>query len=288
MLIYANGVVYAEKSAGRVVIGLKGFFITAFLLSWIGAAPMVLASWLDADAPEQWRRLLAQLAPLQLLMVFGTLVAALIATTVNYGFAGLKSLVGAIFRFRVAPIWYVAALLGPAIVATTGLVIARQIDPSLPPLNVNIAALVGTVQIFGIYLIANTEEFAWRGYALPQLQRSFSPIMANIYLSMIWGVFHTPLFLMKGGHPAGYSLAIFALLVMSLGIIAGYVFNATRGSLLISHLLHQSLNAWGEGLAVFPVMNDGSPWPFRIMVFILAGFGLAAALVLAARRRPGR
>ena len=285
MLQYEDGVVYAEKPAGRFTIGLTGFFLFAFVLSWAGAAPMVLASWLGLDATEAQRAFLATIAPLQIFMLFGTLIAALLVALVNYGWRGLKDIIGSLFRFRVSPIWYFLALVLPPAISIAGPLLARHIDPSLPPFAATLAMLAATAQIFAIYLIVNTEEIAWRGYALPQLQRTMSPLTASLFLSVIWGVFHAPLFLMKGGHPAGYSLALFALLVISIGLIAGLLFNATRGSVLLCHLLHQSLNAWGEGMRVFPVMNDGSPWPFRMMVFILAGFGVMAAITLFLRRR---
>ena len=132
----------------------------------------------------------------------------------------------------------------------------------------------------------NTEEIAWRGYALPELQRRMSPLKANLVLGVIWALFHSPLFFMKGGHPAGYSILIFFVMVVATTLIVGAIFNATRGSILISHLLHQSFNAWGEGLQIFPVMNEGSLWPMRITVLILVALGLVASLLLARHRHP--
>ncbi len=278
-----DGVVVATDPKRRISIGLTGFFILIFVISWTGAMPMVLSSWTTDNS--KWASWAHTLAPLQVLMFFGPMLAAVLVTFVNYGGGGLKSLFGALFKFRVRSIWYVLALAGPLIVTLTGSVVAREFDASLPTFVVTSAMLAATGQIFLVYLLVNTEEIAWRGYALPQLQKRMSPFKANLFLGFIWGVFHTPLFLMKGGHPAGYSILIFFVMVLSIGFIAGYVFNATRGSILISHLLHQSFNAWGEGLRVFPVMNDGSQWPFQIMIAILVILGLVSAQLLARRCR---
>lgn len=286
MLKVQGGVVYADAPRGRLKIGLTGFFVIAFILSWAGAAPMVLGSWLGPETPETWRVFLRQIAPLQVLMLFGTLITALFVTLVNYGIRGLRDLIGALFKFRVAPVWYVIVLLGPGVICLAGLVLSRRFDASLPPVLVDPAMLAVTAQIFAMYLLINTEEIAWRGYALPQLQRSLSPLNASLWLSLIWGVFHAPLFLVKGGHPAGYSIFLFIFLVMSIGLIAGYVFNKTGGSILISHLLHQAFNAWGQGLETFPVMNDGSPWPFRSVVMVLVMIGVIAAIGLALMKKP--
>ncbi len=286
MLYAADGVVYAKTPENGFKIGLVTFFIVAFILSWIGATPMVLASWIDAESHPGLRQFLQQIAPLQILMLYGTLLAALAVTAINYGWSGLRSLLGALFKFRVPLRWYGFALLLPSVIVITGLVLSRIFDASLPPLNINQSMLLSTLQIFTIYLVLNTEEVAWRGYALPQLQRSLSPLKASLILSVIWAVFHAPLFMMNGGHPAGYSIVEFVILVVSIGMIAGYLFNSTAGSVLLVHLFHQANNAWGEGLQIFPAMNGGAVWPFRLAVAGFAVLGIAAAYGLSKRRLP--
>lgn len=286
MLIVDNGVVVAEKPSGPIKTGLGGFFFIAFVLSWFGAAPMVLSSWAGEDSPAWVADAARVLAPAQLLMAFGTLIAALFVALVNYGLKGPASLFRALFKFRVSPLWYLVVLVGPAAIIIAGSILARNYDPSLPPFAFSPAMAASVAQIFAMYLIVNTEEIAWRGYALPQMQRNASPLKANLILAVIWGVFHAPLFFMKGGHPAGYSIWIFAVMVLSIALVAGWIFNATRGSVLITHLLHQSLNGWGEGGRVFPVMNEGSPWPFRVSVALMAAAGLIAAVMLAMKPGP--
>lgn len=286
MLEYSEGVVFARPPAGRTRLGFGAFLLVAFALSWAGAAPMVAATWIDpAEQPELVAKI-AALQPLQLLMIFGTLIAALIATLVNYGLRGLGSLLKAVFRWRVSPLWYLVVLGGPLAISIAASMIARQYDPSLAPFSLDASMFAAAGQIFLVYLIANTEEIAWRGYALPQLQARLAPLTASVLLAVIWGVFHSPYFFMKGGHPAGYSIALFAGMIIAIGLIAGAVFNATRGSVLIAHFMHQALNASGESMQIFPAMNHGSPWPFRLFVALLAAGGLLAALWLATRRRP--
>ncbi len=278
----ADGAVVLDAPKRRISIGLPGFLALIFCISWIGAAPMVLASWGGENA-----RLLAlarTLAPLQILMFFGPMIATVLVTFVNYGSSGLKDLFGALFRFRIRGIWYFLALTGPLVVTLSASVLAREADTSLPLFVITSSMMAVTGQTFLMYLFLNTEEIAWRGYALPYLQGRMSPLRANLTLGVIWGVFHSPLFFMQGGHPAGYSILVFFVMVLSITLIAGFIFNATRGSILISHLLHQSFNAWGEGLRIFPVMNDGSPWPFRLTVLILIALGLCCGVLLAMRR----
>lgn len=288
MFQISGGIVRAEQPAGRCRLGLGGFLLIAFGLSWLGALPMVLGSWLDADTPAQWRALVRALAPLQLLMFFGALTATVVAILVNYGRAGMRELLGAIFRWRVRAWWYVLVLTGPGLIAMVAAIGSRWLDSSLPPFSLQWAALMRVLQIFGVYLLLNTEEIAWRGYALPQLQARMRPLQANLLLAVVWGMFHLPYFLMKGGHPGGFGPVTFALMILAICLVMGATFNATRGSILVCHLLHQSLNAWTEGLRLFPAMNGGSLWPVRISVLGMICAGAIAAYWLWTQGRGPR
>lgn len=266
-------------------IGLPGLLVLVFALSWLGTAPMVLASWLDSDSPAALRALVASLAPLQLLMFFGALIGVLVATVANRGWRELAAWARPMLRWRTGAGWYLAVLAGPGLLMLAAGFAGPRLDPTLPAFSFTGAAGLAVLQVLGVYLLLNTEEFAWRGYVLPRLQARLAPLQANLLLALIWGLFHSPYFMMKGGHPGGYGALTFALMVLALGLVMGAVFNATRGSVLVCHLLHQSINAWSEGLRLFPAMNGGSPWPLRIAVLGMVGAGVVAAWWL---RRQGR
>jgi len=72
---------------------------------------------------------------------------------------------------------------------------------------------------------------------------------------------------------------MFLLMVLPIGMVMGYVFNATGGSLLIVHLRHQSINGWTEGARIFPVFTGGSR---QVLVFALITIliGVAATVGL--------
>jgi membrane protease YdiL (CAAX protease family) len=102
--------------------------------------------------------------------------------------------------------------------------------------------------IFAGHLLLNTEEIAWRGYALPRLLARYSRWRASLSLGLILGLFHIPLFLIKGGHPAGYPFPIFLVMIIALTVIFTWLAQHTSGSVLLAHLLHQSFNAWAESI----------------------------------------
>ena len=69
-------------------------------------------------------------------------------------------------------------------------------------------------------------------------------------------------------------------MVLAIGLILGALFNATRGSVLVAHLLHQSFNGWAEGLRIFPVMQNGATYIMNTMVALLCIAGLCSGLWL--------
>lgn len=66
--------------------------------------------------------------------------------------------------------------------------------------------MVGVLLI--IFAVVLGEETGWRGYALPQLQRRFSPLASSLILALVWFGWHLPQFWVIATYrdfaPAGY------------------------------------------------------------------------------------
>jgi len=139
--------------------------------------------------------------------------------------------------------------------------------------------------VAGIILGPLWEEPGWRGFALPRLQRQYSPLAGTLVLGLLWALWHAPGFL--GGWLGGSPLA---LLVSSLAfsIIMSWLYNNAVGSILLMILLHSSSNAAiSVGTFVLPpdmsaaassLVNSG--W-IPALTYSLA----ALAVVLASRGR---
>jgi uncharacterized protein len=84
------------------------------------------------------------------------------------------------------------------------------------------------------------EEPGWRGFALPGLQATRSPLVSTAILAVLITVWHLPLFFLEGGELplstiVGGIVGPFAFTVM-----ATWLFNHTGGSVLLTILLHAS------------------------------------------------
>ena len=129
---------------------------------------------------------------------------------------------------------------------------------------------------FPIIFITNLgEEIGWRGFALPQLLKSYQPLNASIILGIVWGVFHFPLY---------WQRPLFAILFLAftpaLSIIITWLFLKSKGSILLITLVHATYNAWVQ---VFLTTNGelimavsvGVSWMFVILLLTRYGVRLS-------------
>ena len=133
--------------------------------------------------------------------------------------------------------------------------------------------------LVGVILGPLWEEPGWRGFALPRLQAQYGPIVGSTLLGVVWAVWHAP------GYFGGWMASAFpALLVYCIGfsILATWVYNRTRGNIVLMILLHSSSNAAiSVGARVLPTdLSEG------MHAFVFGGWipaitgGVVALLIL--------
>ncbi len=152
---------------------------------------------------------------------------------------GVRDLVGRMVLRRADWPWYIAALLlGPALwLLPIGLDLARggQIPSwsnGVPTLPLVLAAFMVTF-LFG----GGLEEPGWRGFALPRLQSRSNPLVASVLLGVLWTLWHAPFYF-----SAIADFTFFFIEVIPLAIIFTWLYNRSERSVLVSILLHTSLN----------------------------------------------
>lgn len=201
---------------------LSLFFALAFLLSW-SVWPLVL---LEPDSSP--------------MVPFGPTIAALVVTALVGGWRAIGDLLQQLARWRVHPLWYAIAVLGPF--ALTSLAAAAVVAGGAPSPDWSaytdwsglLVTLLSTAAIVGLF-----EEPGWRGYALPMLQRDRSALAAAVLLGVVWAVWHLPELISDAGErePLPYLIAVVAW-----SVVLAWVYNSTGGSLLLVILMHAAIN----------------------------------------------
>jgi membrane protease YdiL (CAAX protease family) len=107
------------------------------------------------------------------------------------------------------------------------------------------------------------EEIGWRGFALPWLQKQYSPLRSSLILAVLWAFWHWPF--LKGGL---LGMVVYLLLMVApLAILFTAVFNWTGGSLPIAILLHASINLTDQYLPASRLATG--LWMLLILVIAL-------------------
>jgi membrane protease YdiL (CAAX protease family) len=207
-----------------------------FAITWgIGALLMLYPGQLtDFFGPMSMQN------PVFVIAVWAPAISALVMTTRTEGVTGLHRLVCRVTHWRVGLRWYLFVLLGIPII---GLAAAR-LGGVTHRFDLRHAYLI----IPGLLNAVLTdpgplgEEPGWRGYALPHLQKERTALSASIILGLIWGVWHVPAFLIGGTPQHGLSLPALLLGGVALSILATWLYNNTRGSVMLTILLHLMAN----------------------------------------------
>ena len=225
---------------------LVAFFLVAFAISW--ACWLLLPVAVHHDSPRAFKFLKS-------LGIFGPSLAAIVVVAYGGGMEGIRRLLGRLLFWRVKWIWYAVALLLPAMVSllTTGLhVLFGGAAPifSIPPIyQLRLTGFFGEynawtiiVPLFLWSLVADTalpEEVAWRGFALPRLQRSFNAWIAAVLIGVAFVLWKLPLIFNAVGF-SGKPFVVVLLGDVAFSILAAWIFNNSGGSLLLTVLFTNS------------------------------------------------
>ncbi|MGB2894685.1 MAG: type II CAAX endopeptidase family protein [Anaerolineales bacterium] len=198
--------------------------------------------------------------PLFILLVYSPGFAGIFLVWRHYGLKGLRSLIQRLTLWRAPGAWWLFLILGIPVLVYAGAAVKGSISDPFP--------FSPWYRVFPAMAIAlflgPIEEFGWRGLALPLLQRKFSPFWAGLILGCIWGIWHIPAFLGSGTPQSAWEFGPYFIGIIAMSVIMTPLFNASRGSLLISALFHfQMMN---------PAFPDAQPWD--IFLFVIAAIVL--------------
>ena len=266
---------------------LTAFFVFVYLVTWILWLPMIVFG-IPAIVEPLYLPNIWTLPGIAL----GASGVALVITAIVYGASGVKGLLKRFLLWRVGWRWFAFAVVGlPLIKICLGALFMSGWEPfkALAP-----AALVlyPAAYFSHFYFGPLFEEAAWRGFALPRLEKKFGPLMGTLILAFFWGLWHLPVYMPSNIHKAGLGggiiiFLIFMLVTVGLTIIFTWLFNNTRGSLLLAVLLHASVDGTAtyiHSLTENDVLTAVAAGNIELGL-MAGGVGLALILLFATRGR---
>ncbi len=204
---------------------LLAFFVLTYLISWgiffIGKQTNIM--------------------PLLILGVWTPSLTSLGLTWYYYGKQGIGQLLGRFKRVGVKWYWWVLLLFLPAGIHFVGrsvwqLYFHGELIPDILDMSYWLGAFLPSILIAGL-----GEELGWRGFALPRLQRNFSPVMASMLLAIVHLLWHMPTYwLGQGMHNVPFLFVIAFILPWT--FIFNWLYNKSGGSLIFAVGFHAISN----------------------------------------------
>jgi CAAX protease family protein len=253
-----------------LVLGLAGAYWLLFLLHGRGALPFDPSGSFWGAARG-----------------YSPALAALITAGLLYGRSEIRQIGARLSRWRVAPRFYLLALLGPAAASVAMVVVVRLAGvaaqaPAEPPRPGRL------LLIFFVFALIDGplgEEIGWRGFLLPRLLERSGPIVGSVFLGLVWYLWHLVLYHAAGREMSGLFLASYLLNNVAYSFVHTWFFVRSGGSTFLSVVLHTAGNYFVFlPMALFPELA-AAPEARATHLTLLTIAGLASAIALA--RRPG-
>lgn len=218
---------------------VMAYFALAYALSWAIEIPLAASAhgWLHTPVPPA----------LHYLASFGPMLSALIVTAATEGRQGIRQLLASLLKWRVGLGWILFSILSPIALFAVAAIVGYATNRTWPDLallgEVDYLPYLGIVGAFLLWLLTFGvgEEVGWRGFALPRLQQKHSALTATLILGVAWALWHLPAFFYRDTYVAMGLVAGLPLLLLSIlaaSIVFTWLYNSTRGSLLMVILFH--------------------------------------------------
>src|SRR5215469_7823443 len=283
----------------RLISGhpLLAYFVIAIGGTWLFWLPLALSRNVHGLGILPFRLPdIAYYAVFLLGALAGPPLASLAVTAVTSGKAGVGLLLRRCVQWRVGLGWYLIAIFGFIPIYLVDISIFYGV-------NVPLALLLNWTLIFTVFfpnallniLPGNfAEELGWRGFALPRLQHRYGPVLGTVILGTLHGLWHLPVFFTYVLGPFSLSYYVgFFIVAIATTFLYTWVFNHTKGSVLLATLTHGFGNAAGFVAMLIPAHLVVTGWA-RPFVYggwqgdsiVIVG-ALAVLLLVATRGRLG-
>lgn len=242
---------------------LAAYFLLAYLIMY--GTVFTYLYWIPIPYPIVW-----------VIFASSPTISAVATSAIIGGMPEIKRLLAGFTRWNVGLKWYLAALflvIGPLGIALAYMATGNAAPGPQPGLTIPV--LIGQMIIV---LLSGplSEEAGWRGFALPRLQEKHNALTSSLILGFIWAGWHIPLYFLPGSSQAKLTIPFWAYVALVVTVCAflTWLYNNTRGSLIITVLGHFSFNLSGGVVAGILGLLPQS------IFFVTAGPGLVIAVVV--------
>ena len=182
----------------------------------------------------------------------GVFLAAILISALTEGRKAVADLFRRIVRWRVGIQWYAVVILLPVAISFAAAGISWLFGAPLPASEKWQGWRELPERFLFIFLfIGLGEEPGWRGYMLEKLQIRRSALNATMILAPLWAIWHLPLI---GNEFPPSLVPQFLIALFAATVLSTWIYNRTRGSILLPMMFHATVNSIGAGF-LFPMFS---------------------------------
>jgi len=186
-------------------------------------------------------------------------LAAIVLVLIEGRKGGLRELLSRALIWRVGIQWWAIALFFIIVPSVASLYLYHLLGgpavnwSGLKPLYTLVPDFIFLTIAAGI-----GEEFGWRGFLLPRLQTRYNALVSGLIVGVAWATWHIPMFFIEGtsqyeqGMQSGLLPVIlgYSAFVIANSVQFTWLFNNTKGSVLLAAVFHGASNAWAVYLGI--------------------------------------
>lgn len=196
--------------------------------------------------------------PMSALMFVCPMLSAFILVRWREGPGSIARLMRRVFRGG-RPAWMAVSVVVMPVLALLAYATLRVSGWTAPGGDIAWASTPVFAVVF--FISALGEEIGWMGYAVDELQRKWSPLVAGLVLGLVWGVWHV-VPLLQAGRTPGWMVGWF-LSTVGARVIIVWLYNQAGGSVLAAIIVHDLVNVVSSlfpGYEAFEVMLALGGW----------------------------
>jgi len=217
-------------------------------------------------------------------------IAGVAITGILDGKAGLKLMLSRLLIWRVGIRYWLFAVLFLVPAVLVGSLLNPLFGGDRISIS-NIKPAFNIVPLFVIFFFVSGlgQELGWTGFLIPRLQARFGALISCLIRAILVGIWHLPLLIYLGLQPFALAsfpygswiaqkgfLITFSIMILMLilpwSILITWIFNDTKGSLLLAAVLHSSeiwVPYWMMSTGVSPENLDNY-WGYGLVMVLTA------------------